>query len=424
MSRKTIRLELMNDNPDFRSYFYETLELPATTAEIRDVMQRIRISDGQLTSSQFSVYDCELIPELVGCRMDSPTIDEMNFLANRLTQLSKEEIDVMTAVISRFIKDDEEEIVSIKDLINMTYGLNKVSVISNVYNDETLGEFVIDNEIQSEVEAVPENVRHLLDKKKLGMIQREADGGVFVGSTYVVTGDFELPEVYDGITLPDTAPEQWYAFRLLISEAPTEDKPTDDTAEWISLPMSDSDMAAVAYRHNAKSLTDCVYYYFESSIPQITDEDFTTMNDIAKLNELGKRMAEMSPSEQITFKAALTAEKAHGATFDDILNISQNLHRYEMSANCINASQFFTEYLLTHMDTKFDAEWLNNAHFESEGRQLLSKLGASLTEYGVISAWGGSLYQLVPCCEQQSAEEADDSETEDEIDEEPFEQTM
>ena len=168
--------------------------------------------------------------------MDSPTLDELNFLANRLAQLSENEITVMHAVVSDFVKGDEDDLVSVRDLINMTYGLSSVSVISNVSNDEELGEFVIDNELHSTVEAVPEEFRHLLDKEKLGRVQRAADDGVYIGNTYVLAGEFELPKVYDGITLPESAPEQWYAFRLLVSEAPRGDEATDNSAEWISLP--------------------------------------------------------------------------------------------------------------------------------------------------------------------------------------------
>lgn len=248
-------------------------------------------------------------------------------------------------------------------------------------------------------------------------MQRAADDGVFIGDTYVVTADFELPKVYDGITLPKSTPETYPAFRLLVDKAPHDDVHIAETAEWISLPMTDSDMAAVALRHGMKNLEEGVYYDFESSIPQITSENFTTMEDIRKLNNLARRMAEMSPGAQITFKAALQAEARHGTTaLDDIVNISQNLHRYEMATNCRNASDFFKEYLLVHLDTKFDETWLNRMNCRDEGERLLQKLGATSTDYGVISAWGESLYRLVPYNEQQEdqSESPNDDVEEDE----------
>lgn len=417
MSKMTIGLEIENPNEQFSSYFFDSLSLPATDNEIRDVLHRIRIYNGHLLPSQFSVYDCDLIPNLVGSRMDSPTLDEMNFLAKRLAQLNEDEVAVLKAIAPRYVTGFDDNIVSIKDLINMTYGLQSVSVISGVSNDKQLGVFVIENDLHGDVESVPYHARYLLDKEAIGRLQRAADDGVFIGDTYVVTADFELPKVYDGITLPESAPETYYAFRLLIDKAPHDDVHIAENAEWISLPMSDGDMAAVAHRHGVQSLEDCVYYNFESSIPQITSEDFTSMRDIKELNELAKRMADMAPCEKITFKAALEVGKENGVTFDDICNISQNLFRYEMATNCGNPSDFFKEYLLVHMDSKFDETWLNRLNCRNEGQNLLRKLGATCTEYGVISAWGESLYRLVPYNEQQQdtpAETEDASLEEDE----------
>lgn len=167
-------------------------------------------------------------------------------------------------------------------------------------------------------------------------------------------------------------------------------------------------MKEVAKRLNASSLKELVYYEFESSVPQITTDDFTQMLDIEKLNALAFTMAEMSPDEQITFKAALEAERKHGINLDDILNISNNLHRYEMNTNCEGASDFFKQYLLTHMDTKFDDRWLDPLVYRREGSRLLEKLGATVTDYGIISSAGGSLYKLV-------SYDSDETATEDEV---------
>jgi hypothetical protein len=401
MSKIAFKVELENENPFTNGYFYESLPLPATDFQIRDAMHKVRVRSGMLAPNQISVYDCRIIPQLEEARFDSPTLDELNFLAKRLAALDENEVAVMKALVPKYIMADEDELVSLKDLINMTYGLQNVSVLSNVGNDIDLGEFVIETGMQGDVASVPDNATYLLDKAQIGRLQRQMDGGVFVGNLYVCTDHFEMPKVYDGITLPESEPEQWYAFRLLVAEAPKGNETNYDFAEWISLPMQQKQMQEVAARHNARSLGDLVYYDLESSIPQITSEDFATMHDIEMLNDLAKRMAEMSPEEQITFKAALEASREHGINFDDIFNIAHNLHKFEIAPLCDSADSFFKEYLLTHMDTKFDERWLDNLHCGNEGNKLLSKLGATITDYGVISSWGGSLYKLVPFEQEQ-----------------------
>ena len=413
LTKKVMTLELSRENQFSDGYLYRALDLPAQEYEIRDVLQQLRQRSADITPDQIAIYNSKYIPQLEDKRLDSPTVDELNFLAKRLAEMDENDMAIMQALCSRFIKDNDE-LVSIKDLINMTYGLDSVSVVSNVTNDEQLAEFVIENDMQDDVSTVPQNARYLLDKARIGRLQREMDGGVYSGNLYVCTDHFEMPKVYDGHTLLETPNEPWFAFKLEVAQAPRTDEPLTEPSEWISLPMTEKAMKEVAARHNATSLKDLVYYDFVSSVAQITTEDFTNMLDVEKLNALAFTMAEMSPDEQVTFKAALEAERKHGINLDDILHISNNLHRYEMNTNCEGASDFFKQYLLTHMDTKFDEQWLDPLVYRREGSRLLDKLGATVTDYGIISSEGGSLYKLVSYDSDESVtEEASPDEDED-----------
>ena len=79
--------------------------------------------------------------------------------------LNEEERLVLQAVAPRVILDHSEgELVSMKDLINMTYGLDAVMIASNVGSDEQLGQFVIENDLHEDVASVPEQALYLLDK--------------------------------------------------------------------------------------------------------------------------------------------------------------------------------------------------------------------------------------------------------------------
>ena len=76
-----------------------------------------------------------------------------------------------------------------------------------------------------------------------------------------------------------------------------------------------------------------------------------------------------------------------------------------MTASPVNSDQFFKQYLGHHLDSRFDREWLDMLLTGNEGNRLLEKLGAKVTDYGVISARGRSLYELVPYNEQEAAKE-------------------
>lgn len=402
-TRKIMRLDLSAEKPASNGYYYKELPLPAKDYEIRDAMQQLR-AIGREDRVWISFLGCEDLPELENVRLDSPTLDELNFFAKRLASMTDENKIIFDAVIRQVIPDNPEgEIVSMTDLINSTYGLDGVMVASNIYNDEQLGQFVIEEEINEDVASIPDNALYLLNRKQIGKLQREIDGGVYVNGFYVVAGDYEMPKVYDGITLPHEELSEWFAFRLKVAKAPiSEADETAGSAEWISLPIDKAEANAIAKAHNEGCIEDCVYFGFESSVLQITSEIFGDMADFDTLNALAKCMAEMSPSDQVKFKAVLTANPPKDV--QSALNAAEQLDRYELSYDTEDEGEFFKAYLSRHMDIRLDRKWLDTLLTRNEGERLLQRLGASMTEYGVISACGRSLYEPVPYDEPETKE--------------------
>ena len=89
---------------------------------------------------------------------------ELTALALLLDSLSDEQFTIYQALFDqRFGDVDSDELLSVKDLINMTYGLDNVMVASNIHNDEQLGQFVIENDLHPDVAAIPDDSLYLLD---------------------------------------------------------------------------------------------------------------------------------------------------------------------------------------------------------------------------------------------------------------------
>ena len=93
-----MRIELANEYPGGDGYYYASLELPAEEYEIRDALQKIRAVGRENVSPEISVLECGLLPELLDVRLDSPTLDEMNFFAKRLAFLGFEETLAFQAI--------------------------------------------------------------------------------------------------------------------------------------------------------------------------------------------------------------------------------------------------------------------------------------------------------------------------------------
>ena len=416
-NRKIMKLELSAENPAHGGYYYAELLLPAADYEIKDAMQRTR-AVGRENTVEVSILECDILPELQDIRLDTFGLDELNFLAKRLASLPNEELPVFYAVTEQIFDDAEESEnpVSIKDLINCTYGLDTVPVAHNVSNLAELGRFAFENGLLSDLDDIPESAVPFLNAEQIGRVQQKNDKGIFEGNLYIPTVHYDRPEIYDGVTLPDEESESSdFAIRLLVSGTPEHIKGDPvDRAIWLDLPMASDILSGYAAAFNEADIGDCVYYDFESVIPQITSEMFGSMKDVQALNKLAAEISIMSEAEQVKFKAVLDAENT--ASIHDALNAAQNLWRYEFTAEPDTADAFFKKYIFENTSTEFDSKWLENLLPRNEADKLLGRIGAAVTDYGVISARNGHLFKPVPYDEPEAKELKTQALTEEKLD--------
>lgn len=414
-NRKIMRLELSAEKALNGGYYYAELLLPAADYEIKDAMQRAR-AVGRENTVEVSILECDILLEMQDIRLDTFSLDELNFLAKRLVSLTDEELPVFYAVTEQIFNDADENPVSIKDLINCTYGLDTVPVAHNVSNLSELGRFAFENGLLSDLDDIPESAIPFLNAEQIGRVQQKNDSGVFEGRLYIPTVHYDRPEIYDGVTLPDEESESSdFAIRLLVSGTPEHIKGDPvDRAIWLSLPMASDILANYAAAFNEADISDCVYYDFESVIPQITPEMFGSMSDVQTLNKLATEISIMSETEQVKFKAVLESENT--ASIQDALNVAHNLWRYKFTAMPDTADTFFKNYVAENVDTRFDNRWLGGLFARNEGERLLGRLGATLTDYGVISARNGHLFKPVPYDEPEAKELKTQAMTEEKLD--------
>ena len=405
MKRETVlELELSAPNPVDTGSYYTELSLPAEEHEIRDALQRIRVPE-QGAGADLEICASPYLPELAELCLDAPSIRELDLLARRLLALRGQERTALSAVIEKTLeREGEDTPLRVKDLINSTYGLDRVPVCPGITTLEELGAFVLENGMNEEAELVPGPARYLLDLKELGRIQMRTDGGVFVSGCYVAAGTYERPELYDGITLPgeeQAGPSGDWVFRLRIAGAGA-----DDGAEWMELPIDREEADLAARRCNAERITDCICRGFVSSVPQITAALFRDMGAFDRLNALAYRLADMPEEEQVRLKAVLCAGRP--ADLDGAAALMENLSQYEVSIYPESGSQFLKEYLRHHLDGQMDSGWLTGFRaWERNGEELLHRLGAVCTPYGVVSAPDRSLFEPVACREKEEVRQAE-----------------
>jgi hypothetical protein len=120
------------------------------------------------------------------------------------------------------------------------------------------------------------------------------------------------------------------------------------------------------------------------------------------LNAVADRYLTMGTDAQLRFKAILEAENIHDA--DGALAATDRLNEYELSYFDSDAASFFKTHVCHNLDVRFDDHWLDTLLTQNEGKRLVERLGASITDYGILSARGGHLFEPVPVEAQEAKE--------------------
>ena len=356
MERTIMSVTIITEAPDGNGYFYSSLELPATSTQIQDALHRARCLQNMKDFIAINIDSCETLDCLVEQVLEPADIWELNYFTQRVEELSYEELLALEVILDKKIEDGiYKEGIPIKDLINHTYGLKEVPVIKGVTTDDEIGQFVIENSLNEDVSAVPDDSVYLLDKTKIGKLQRESECGVFTKRHYITTASYQLENVY----------------------MPEHMKTKECTEDDVLLMLR-----GLITLKNRKQ---------EEFVPYI------------------KWFKELSEMEQIKVKAIAEAEEYRD--FKWLQHVKEHLAEYELSYYCDMAQTFFKEHLLHNLDARYDSEWLSMIPCQKEGNELLEKLGATLTPYGVISACGVPLYSLVPCKQEtENVQETEDIE--------------
>ena len=389
-----IQIELTMEKENGNGYFYASLNLPATKMQIENAKQQARYLPNVNLYKDVSVYESTGI-SLDNVRLDTTSIEELNFLAKRLNLLNRQEQTAFDALTEKYFSNiGREDIASVKDLINLTYGLDTIPMLRNINDLEELGRFAVENDFITDLEDVPDSALKYLDYEVIGQEQMEKDDGFFIDGCYVAVGEYGYPEVYDGVNIPQTEDFENAVFRLLVSKAPVED-PSEvmDSAQWLELPIGIDELHEFAEKLGADSIEDCVYYDFQSGIPQIDEDVFDSMEKIEALNIIANEYLMQSYDNRILFKAIIEAENI--GSLEEMKDVFGALNRYELCYQDENADEFFKRFLAYHAPTDFDTKWLEEVSSHDDAEKLLKTLGAKVTNYGIVSAYGRSLYENV-----------------------------
>lgn len=406
--RDKVVAEITTVNSITGEYIYTDLILPATAMQIEDALQKARITDSYDDMTDISIINCPYLPELTNTRIDGVNIKKLNLFAKRVAILSKYELIALNGIfLNQNAQGKYDDGIPMKDLINLTYGLDSVPVITDISTDKEIGEFVIENDLNEEIVKMSDSAVELLDRATVGKQHREAEYGEFVAGCYVATAVYQFPQEYTGATEEQLRIDNTIVFKIDVAEAPVNDSMENaESAETIYLPIPKNEANRIANIHNEGCIEDCVYYGFESAIKEIDGQIFGDMQDFDKLNDISERYVSYSQSDRVKFKAVIESEEPK--SLDEIRDIAENLYRYKLSYHADSAEAFAKDYLAHNLPKGFDMNFFKQTNLTQLGKMLAERLGASFTEYGVVSARDKGLYDMVPCDDEQTEKQTEE----------------
>ena len=274
----------------------EWVKFPTTAEELKAALDSIGIGQkddfGYAYEEWFITdYDC-YVDGLYDKLGEYVNLDELNYLASKLDEMSQGEYEQFQAAMS--VGDHGG---SLQDMINLTENLDCYEVNPNITDYDDLGRYYI-NEL--EAMQVPEYLENYIDYEAYGRDVALDEDGQFTDYGYVRdTGD-SFVEVYDGN--PENIPEEYR-----VMSVPEEDLSKEEIEEWAADIAHDMDAFfrqedpryAAAFPNAQKAWADIQEKLLAGRIADYSE----------KLEALGQKATDYLPAELEKFKEATGYEE-------------------------------------------------------------------------------------------------------------------
>lgn len=377
-------MKITATNGKFKSNIY----LPAHPFMIRDELDKLRADDN--TQLQITITNCYEIKALEKMCLTAD-LWKMNVLAERIDQLDLDSPSKPAIQIAALLKVKPDR--SIDELIRMTYS-DSIPVYP-CKNFAELGEVVIDNDMLSELEDVPEALLPMLDKEWVGRTYAEREGGIFVDGYYCEPAAYEEPDISVTVGKRDDV--------FSITLVPPGKNP-DIYGRNFRLPVNPEELEKFSVECGVP-LDDMNYYSLNCSIP-VRYEPQSPM----ALNNLATWVSMLENDEVVKLKAIL--QTLPSKNIPEVLDIAMNLNEYELDRSVRSYDDFGQKYLMKLLPPEFSARALDDTNLTDLGCNILFIKGGTITTYGALSGKSQQLY--TPIVDERQEESEDEAESEDE----------
>ena len=183
--------------PEYGVEVGEYLKFPTNVEEVQALFSRIGIDGIRYEEYFITNYESDVLG-LYDHLGEYESLDELNYLAHLLEEMTPDELEKLEAVI-----DAGEYTGSVKDLINLTQNLDCFEFYPEVKDEEDLGRMYL---LELDALQIPEYLVDYIDYEAYGRDVRINEGGHFAPGGYVFDNQSKFIEHYTGL---DDIPEEY-----------------------------------------------------------------------------------------------------------------------------------------------------------------------------------------------------------------------
>ena len=320
------------------------------------------------TTLPFLVEDIHFPAELSCLNGEYVNLDEMNYLAKRLDSFTEAEMEQFGIAV------DKTDAKDMKDLINLTFNLNKFTIIKNVGDMAEVGrEYKLNREGSVPVDPSFDDEFAAIGRKLLG-----SGRGIFTEHGLLFIEDEPIEEVYDGQVFPF----YWYEPSVVDLRLDYDGK-----SEMVQLPDSDLAIQKAIRRLGAPAIGFCDY---ECNVenPQYSclDDRFKTVLENEGAVSLNALVREIKSQEVDADKLEAAMEMTGVSTSKNIITLINHLDELDLFTGIENGDyDEVGKQFVDHCDDyKLHDDMYDFFDFYEFGRFIAKEYDGQFTSHGFI----------------------------------------
>lgn len=379
MAEKIFCVYLAKDGVPYNEA-YAKLDLPATPWELWDVLDKLRLRDGEILYMEIDDYYAfeYLAPHLE--KLDI-SLNELNDLAAQLAALDEVQGIAFEGMFSMEVQKKVNAnggIITMQDMRDLA-----VSARADCYHvvdaadDAALGRFYAENDFIPELDGVSDTVFKMLDFAGIGRMMRQGENGVFVGSLYVLC----VGELTAAPPCPEELPPKpSHLFRLTLGLHPDF---KDARTATLNLPATEAELSAAQEQLGTLEWENAVVLDYDGVIPNAANFADLPM-EMNAFNSFSGAVRDIPfPDRQIPKLKALL-EQFEVKDIGTAMQLVEHLEDYNLTPKLSSPQETAIDQLHFMTDEHSVELLLPHVNLYAYGCDIIREDNAVLSPYGLL----------------------------------------